>query len=169
MDVHEHFSKRRCFAKSIPNVGLYSFSKSLWKPISEKIVTQSGLGCKNFECLSNVKDKFFTPYNFISLATCTTLTLLWIFGKSLLKHKRTHFYNKKALNPMVQAHSTSSQFLLMIQAHESHWGKFESRGLKGQEVCLVKLQWFKVDKKKKHVAWYVFPNSLNSDGSVCNR
>ena len=49
---------------------------------------------------------------------------------------------------MVQAHSTSSQFLLMIQAHESHWGKFESRGLKGQEVCLVKLQWFKVDKKK---------------------
>ena len=56
----------------------------------------------------------------------------------------------------------------MIQAHESHWGNFGSRGLEGQEVCLVKLEWFKVDKGK-HVAWHVFPNSLNSDESVCNR
>ena len=52
---------------------------------------------------------------------------------------------------MVQAHSTSSHFLLMIQAHESHRGNFGSRGLEGQEVCLVKFQWFKIDKEK-HVA-----------------
>ena len=35
----------------------------------------------------------------------------------------------------------------MIQAHEFHWGNFGSRGLEGQEVCSVKLQWFKVDKR----------------------
>ena len=56
----------------------------------------------------------------------------------------------------------------MIQVHESHWGNFGSHGLEGQEVCLEKLEWFKVDKGK-HVAWYVFPNSLNSDELVCNR
>ena len=40
---------------------------------------------------------------------------------------------------MVQAHKTSSHVWLMIQAHESHWGKFGSRDLEGQEICLVKL------------------------------
>ena len=35
----------------------------------------------------------------------------------------------------------------MIQAHESLWGNFESRGLEGQEACSVKLQWFKIDKR----------------------
>ena len=35
----------------------------------------------------------------------------------------------------------------MIQAHKPLWGNFESRGLEGQEVCLVNLQRFKVDKK----------------------
>ena len=35
----------------------------------------------------------------------------------------------------------------MTQAHKSLWGNFESRGLEGQEVCLVKLQRFKVDKR----------------------
>ena len=69
---------------------------------------------------------------------------------------------------MVQAHSTSSHFWLMIQAHEFHRRNFESHGLEGQEVCSVKLQWFKVDKGK-HVAWHVFPNLLNSNGSMCNR
>ena len=64
---------------------------------------------------------------------------------------------------MVQAHGISSHFWLMIQAHESHRENFGSRGLEGQEVCLVKLQWFKVDKRR-HVAWRVFSNSLNSDG-----
>ena len=48
--------------------------------------------------------------------------------------------------PMVQAHNTSSHFRLMIQAHESHWGTFESHGLEGQEICSVKLQRFKVNK-----------------------
>ena len=69
---------------------------------------------------------------------------------------------------MVQAHGTPSHFQLMIQAHESHRGNFENHGLEGQEVCSVKLQWFKVDKGKQ-VAWHVFPNALNSDGSVCNK
>ena len=52
---------------------------------------------------------------------------------------------------MVQAHSTSSYFWLMIEAHESYRGNFGSRDSEGQEVCYVKLQWFKVDKGK-HVA-----------------
>ena len=42
---------------------------------------------------------------------------------------------------------TSSHFRLMIQAHESLRGNFGSRGLEGQEVCLVKFQRFKVDKR----------------------
>ena len=118
--------------------------------------------------LPGVEDKIFTSHDFISLATYTMSTLSWILRKSLLKPKRTHFYTKNASKPMVQAHRTSSHVWLMIQAHESHWGKFGSRDLEGQEICLVKLQWFKV-VKGKHVAWHVFPNSLNSDGSVCNR
>ena len=52
---------------------------------------------------------------------------------------------------MVQAHSTSSHFWLMIKAHESQQGNFESHGLEGQEVCSVRLQWFKIDKRK-HIA-----------------
>ena len=35
----------------------------------------------------------------------------------------------------------------MIQAHKPLWGNFESPGLEGQEVCLVNLQRFKVDKR----------------------
>ena len=70
--------------------------------------------------------------------------------------------------PIVRAYATTSHFWLMIQTHESHQGNFRSRGLESQEVCSVKLQQIKVDKGK-HVAWHVFPNSLNSDKSVCNR
>jgi len=100
----------------------------------------------------NVKDKFFTPHAFISLATSTTSTLSWILGKSLLKPKRTHIYTKRhkspwskthcdiiSSKPMVQSRGTTSHFRLMIQAHESHRGNFGGRGLEGQEVCLVKL------------------------------
>ena len=47
---------------------------------------------------------------------------------------------------MVQAYGTLFHFQLMIQAHDSLWGNFESRGLGGQEVYSVKLQQFKVDK-----------------------
>ena len=46
---------------------------------------------------------------------------------------------------MVQAQGTSSHFQLMIQVHKYHQGNFGSHGLKGQEVCSVKLQQFKVD------------------------
>ncbi|KAL5706544.1 hypothetical protein ACHQM5_024698 [Ranunculus cassubicifolius] len=51
----EPLPRRRCFAKSIPKVGLLPFPFSLWKPISHKIVTWSGLGCKNFDCLNSKK------------------------------------------------------------------------------------------------------------------
>ncbi|XP_031270172.1 uncharacterized protein LOC116128573 [Pistacia vera] len=51
----EPLPRRRCFAKSIPKVGLQSFPNSIWKPVSDKIVTWSGLGCKNFDCLNGKK------------------------------------------------------------------------------------------------------------------
>ena len=123
---------------------------------------------KLMSVLSSCWGQIFHTNGFISLATCTTSTLSWILGKSLLKPIRAHIYTKKTSKPMVQAHSTSSHFWLMIQAHKSHWGNFGSCGLEGQEVCSVKLQQFKVDKRK-YVAWRVFPNSLNFDGLVCNR
>ena len=40
-----------------------------------------------------------------------------------------------------------SHLQLLIQAYEFIWGNFGSRGLEGQEVCSVKLQQFKVDKR----------------------
>ena len=107
----------------------------------------------------NVEDKIFMPYGFIWLATCTTSILSWILGKSISKPKRAHIYTKRCQSPwfethgdiissklIVQAHGTSSHFLLMIQAHESHQENFRSHGLDGQEVYSVKLQLFKVDK-----------------------
>ena len=107
-----------------------------------------------------VEDKIFTPHDFISLATCTTSILSWILGKSISKPKRAHNYQKRRQSlwsnthgdfilskPMVQAHGTSSHFQLMIQAHESHRGNFGSCGLEDQEVRLVKLQRFKIDKE----------------------
>ncbi|KAL6216231.1 hypothetical protein ACLB2K_009457 [Fragaria x ananassa] len=51
----EPLPRRRCFAKTVPKVGLSSFPFSLWKNVSAKSVTWSGLGCKNFECLSSKK------------------------------------------------------------------------------------------------------------------
>ena len=115
-----------------------------------------------------VEDKFFTPHGFISLATRTTSTLSWILGKSLLKPKRAYIHTKRCQSPWFKFMAHHLIFWLMIQAHESHRGNFGSRGLESQEVCSVKLLWFKVNKEK-HVTWYVFPNSLNSDGSVCKR
>ena len=69
---------------------------------------------------------------------------------------------------MVPARGKTSHFLLIIQTHKSHREIFGSRDLEGQEVCSIKLQWFKVDKGK-HVVWHVFLNSLNFDRSLCNR
>ncbi|XVE94592.1 hypothetical protein REPUB_Repub02eG0021800 [Reevesia pubescens] len=51
----EPLPRRRCFAKTVPKVGLTTSPISLWKPVSEKIVTWSGLGCKNFDCLNSKK------------------------------------------------------------------------------------------------------------------
>ncbi|KAJ7957849.1 S-adenosyl-L-methionine-dependent methyltransferases superfamily protein [Quillaja saponaria] len=51
----EPLARRRCLAKSIPKVGLHPFPNSLWKPVGNKTVNWSGLGCKNFECLKGKK------------------------------------------------------------------------------------------------------------------
>ena len=93
---------------------------------------------------------------------------IMILGKSLLKSKKAHIYTKRRQIPWFKLIAHHLIFWLMIQVYESHRGNFGSCGLEGQEVCSVKLKWFKVDKGK-HVAWHVFPNSLNSDESVCNK
>ncbi|CAK9178435.1 unnamed protein product [Ilex paraguariensis] len=51
----EPLPRRRCFPKTIPKVGLQSFPISLWKNVSDKIFSWSGLGCKNLECLNSKK------------------------------------------------------------------------------------------------------------------
>lgn len=52
----EPLPRRRCFAKTLPKVGfLHPFPASLWKTVSDKIVSWSGLACKNFTCLSSKK------------------------------------------------------------------------------------------------------------------
>ncbi|KAK7351744.1 hypothetical protein VNO77_11414 [Canavalia gladiata] len=51
----EPLPRRRCFAKSVSKMGLYPFPISLWKPVGNKTVNWSGLGCKNFECLNGKK------------------------------------------------------------------------------------------------------------------
>ncbi|XP_043708059.1 probable methyltransferase At1g29790 [Telopea speciosissima] len=51
----EPLPRRRCFTKAIPKVGLLPFPLSLWKPVSDKIVSWSGLGCKTFDCLKTKK------------------------------------------------------------------------------------------------------------------
>ncbi|EYU38830.1 hypothetical protein ABFS82_03G068100 [Erythranthe guttata] len=50
----EPLPRRRCFAKAIPKLGFQSFPISLWKNVSEKSFSWSGLGCKNLACL-NIK------------------------------------------------------------------------------------------------------------------
>ena len=61
--------------------------------------------------------------------------------KGLLQQKLIFTQNDDKIQGM------QSHLRLKIQAHESLWGNFGSRGLKGQEVCSVKLQQFKVDKR----------------------
>ncbi|CAI9757978.1 unnamed protein product [Fraxinus pennsylvanica] len=51
----EPLPRRRCFAKTIPKVGLQSFPPSLWKNVSEKIYSWSGIKCKNLSCLNSKK------------------------------------------------------------------------------------------------------------------
>ncbi|XP_057793807.1 probable methyltransferase At1g29790 [Salvia miltiorrhiza] len=51
----EPLPRRRCFAKTIPKVGLQPFPFSLWNNVSEKIYSWSGLGCKNLACLNSKK------------------------------------------------------------------------------------------------------------------
>ncbi|XP_027094803.1 uncharacterized protein LOC113749573 [Coffea eugenioides] len=51
----EPLPRRRCFAKTIPKVGLQPFPISLWKSVSEKVYSWSGLTCKNLACLNSKK------------------------------------------------------------------------------------------------------------------
>lgn len=51
----EPLPRRRCLAKSIPKSGLYSFPISLWKQVSDKIVSWNGFSCKSFQCLNSKK------------------------------------------------------------------------------------------------------------------
>ena len=62
-------------------------------------------------------------------------------GKRLLQQELIFTQNDN------KTRGTSSHLWLMIQAHKSPWGNFGSCGLEGQEVCSVKLQRFKVDKR----------------------
>ncbi|XP_022859495.1 uncharacterized protein LOC111380229 [Olea europaea var. sylvestris] len=51
----EPLPRRRCFAKTTPKVELQPFPFSLWKNVSEKSFSWSGLGCKNLACLNSKK------------------------------------------------------------------------------------------------------------------
>ena len=62
-------------------------------------------------------------------------------GKRLLRQEPIFTQNDN------KTRGISSHLRFMTQAHKSFWGNFGSRGLKGQEVCSVKLQRFKVDKR----------------------
>ena len=67
--------------------------------------------------------------------------LSYTHGKRLFQQEPIFTQNEN------KTRGTSSHLRLMIQAHKSPWGNFRSRGLEGQEVCSVKLQRFKVDKR----------------------
>ncbi|XP_071733120.1 probable methyltransferase At1g29790 [Rutidosis leptorrhynchoides] len=51
----EPLPRRRCFGKIIPKSGLQPFPVSLWKNVSEKSFSWSGIGCKNLACLNSKK------------------------------------------------------------------------------------------------------------------
>lgn len=52
----EPLPRRRCFAKTISKVGyLHPFPSSLWKTVSDKIVSWNGIACRNFTCLNSGK------------------------------------------------------------------------------------------------------------------
>ena len=127
-----------------------------------------------------VEDKIFTPHEIYFIGNSHHINKLWILEKCFLKPKKAQIH-KMMPKPMVQnpwrychikTHSSSSWHAISFSAYDpSSWvslGEFWELWFGGQEICSVKLQWFKVDKGK-HVTWHVFPNSLNSDKSVCNR
>ena len=66
--------------------------------------------------------------------------LSYTHGKRLLQQEPISTQNDN------KTRGTSSHLRLMTHAHKSLWGNFRSHGLEGQ-VCSVKLQQFKVDKR----------------------
>ena len=67
--------------------------------------------------------------------------LSYTHGKGLLQQELIFTQNDNKIR------GTSSHLWLIIQAHKSLWGNFGSHGLEGQEICLVKFQRFKIDKR----------------------
>ena len=114
------------------------------------------------------EDKNFHATWFYFIGNPHHINIIMNFRKIYFKAQKSPHLYKMMPKPMVQAHGTSFHFWPVIQTHESHLGNFGSRDLEGQEVCSIKPQRFKVDKRK-YVAYHVFPNFLNSDKSVCNR
>ena len=51
----EPLPRRRCLAKTVAKQDLKPFPDSLWRPVSNKSVNWSGLGCKGFDCLKGKK------------------------------------------------------------------------------------------------------------------
>lgn len=51
----EPLPRRRCFARSVPKVGLSPFPLSLWGTVGDKIASWNGFSCKSFECLNGKK------------------------------------------------------------------------------------------------------------------
>ena len=77
------------------------------------------------------------PHGFISLATSTTSTN-YRFWKISYKAQKSPYLPKKREKD-AKTHGSSSWHIISFSAHESHQGNFGSRGLKGQEICSVKL------------------------------
>ncbi|XP_010557488.1 PREDICTED: uncharacterized protein LOC104826476 [Tarenaya hassleriana] len=51
----EPLPRRRCLAKTVHKSDLRHFPDSLWRPVSNKSVNWSGIGCKSFDCLKGKK------------------------------------------------------------------------------------------------------------------
>lgn len=51
----EPLPRRRCLAKTVAKQDLKPFPESLWRPVGNKSVNWSGLGCKGFDCLKGKK------------------------------------------------------------------------------------------------------------------
>ena len=114
-----------------------------------------------------VEDKFFTPHGIILLATRTTSILSWILGKFPLKPKRAHiiylilmesgfsnnspYLHKTTSKPMaipIKTHGSSSWHIISLsKLMNLIEGNFGSCSLEDQEICSIKLQQFKVDKR----------------------
>ena len=98
--------------------------------------------------------------------------------KSISNPKRAHIQNDAkahGLKPMayyfIKAHGLSSWHIILFSAYDpSSWislGEFWESWFGGPRSMFSKVSVVQ-SWQRKHVAWRVFPNSLNSDKLVCN-